>query len=208
MYTGSQANYANLQYKTSSMANGNPEMTGGVAKMATPYGTLNIPNPWAQTLAFRQSWNQGRWSTNELGVMQGLDKGMNYGSVGAIQGYVDSIMSKYPQLKNEGFLNPYRQVETQLNDANARLNQLRQQSMNRIETASAGQANVMVNPLDSAIKQAEQEVQNLARDPAYSGRRAEYYGSFQSEAGGIGLAQFENMRPTQSNLPIVEKYLG
>lgn len=201
--TGIAANYNALTFRDAAIGNGNRQMMGGEAKMKTPYGELKIPNPWAQQWSYQQQWNAGRWSVNQLGPMQ---RGGQYGSVGAIQGYIDSITSKYPQLLQNQALNPYVAALNRYQDASSRLEQLRAQP--RTEQVIAGQG-MQANPLDAAISAAEAQVQSLSRNRELTRYRGNYQGGFKANAmANIGFEEVARMKPTTSNLPIVERMVA
>jgi GTP1/Obg family GTP-binding protein len=130
---------------------------------------------------------------------------MPYTSTSVMQAYVDNVVKQNPYLQQEGYLNPYLNAKQQVTDAQSRLEQLQKQNQFRTETATVGGV-VSGNNLDSAIADAQRQLQSAQSNTDYSKRRAAYFGDQQAliNRNQEAMMQFEQMRPTISNLPIIE----
>lgn len=212
MYTGTQGGYDGLNFRYSYYGNGSPIFYGGYATMDTAAGQLNVPNMWAQQAAYTQQWNRGtanivRDTINTVGYK---NPNMPYSSISAIQGQIDSIMNKYDWMKRETAVDPMQYAKDRYQAALQKYNDIKSSRINQVGTeyAIAGQNNVFNNSLDSALLSAERELQSVqVPEDRYFRNKSQDESIYRTMTAAQEFSKI-NWKPTTSNLPIREIYIG
>lgn len=153
--TGSNLRYSNVT--NAIRPNGNVISMKGKATITTQDGkTIEAPNALVQQLMNQERVNSGRYSGGEMfdpnkDQLDQISGDRVYKDYGVTQGQFDNFMKNNPQYSGSGYVNPYMEKVTRLQQIDEQINNLNNQLYNSPRREVVGSDGKVVSSDDSYV---------------------------------------------------------